>query len=250
MNPSYLQTKEGHTLAYHHTKGNGTHLMFLSGFRSDMQGTKALALEAYAKAKGLAFTRFDYSGHGESTGIFEEGTIGSWTRDALTIFDTIAADKTILIGSSMGGWIMLLLALQRKAHIAALVGIAPAPDFTERLMWQQATAEQQQTLITSGHIEMPNEYSDTPYSIAYQLISESRPHLLLDKPITLHHPVRLIHGMQDKDVPCSFSLELAEKLTSEDVELTFIKEAGHRLSEPSQIKTITRKLDQLLLTIA
>lgn len=219
-------------------------IMFLCGFRSDMTGTKAEFLDAHCAARGLGFLRFDYSGHGRSSGAFEDGTIGRWAEEAVAVLDR-SDGPMLLVGSSMGGWIMLLAALARPRRIAGLIGIAPAPDFTERLIWDALTEADQEMLLTRGRLEAPSQYADTPSILTRNLIEEGRRHLLLTAPIGVHGPVRLLHGMADPDVPHALSLELAEKLVSDDVRVTLIKDGDHRLSRPQDLALLAATIDEL-----
>lgn len=242
-----LARPDGTTLAFHHSpaEGAGARLpgvVFLGGFKSDMTGTKATRLEAFCRERGQQFTRFDYRGHGQSSGDFRDGTIGLWRSDALAVLDEVTEGPQILVGSSMGGWIMLLAALARPERVAGLVGIAPAPDFVVR-MYEEFSPEQKAALQRDGWIGRPSDYSDEPYVITRQLIEEGRDHLLLDRPIDLRLPVRLLHGLRDDDVPWDLSLRIAERLTSDDVRITYVKGGDHRLSaEPD--------LDLLCATVA
>ena len=216
---------------------------------SDMTGSKALSLESLAKQQGRAFLRFDYQGHGASSGRFEDGTIGSWTADAVAALDALTEGPQVLVGSSMGGWIMLLAALARPQRVAGLLGIAAAPDFTEDLMWDAYPQEVRDTLRREGVYHEPSDYGDEPYAITMRLIEEGREHLLLRAAIPLGCPVRLIHGMADPDVPWRTSIRLAERLESDDVEIALVKTGGHRLSEPEDLdrlgKTLCGLLDRL-----
>ena len=212
--------------------------MFCGGFKSDMTGSKAEALEQFCIEQGRAFTRFDYTGHGASSGHFEEGTIGAWVDDTLAMIDQVTTGPLLLIGSSMGGWIMLLAALARPERIKGLVGIASAPDFTEDLMWQAATAAERAVLQQTGRWEQPSAYSDEPYVITHRLIEEGRQHLLLRGPIAIDCPVHLLHGQRDPDVPFETSLRLAARLQSDDVTIELIKAGDHRLSTPSDLERI------------
>ncbi len=216
---------------------------------SDMTGSKALAIEEHARRSGRACLRFDYQGHGASSGAFADGTIGLWAGDAIAAFDALTEGPQVLVGSSMGGWIMLLLALARPERVAGLLGIAPAPDFTEDLMWQGFDAEARATLARDGLLRQPSDYGEEPYTITRALIEEGREHLLLRSPIPLTCPVRLIHGMADKDVPWQTSVRLTETLDSEDVEIQLVKGGGHRLSEPEDLARLTRTLDALLARV-
>jgi pimeloyl-ACP methyl ester carboxylesterase len=243
------------------TLGNGTRLayrrivagpgdrrpgiLFLSGFASDMTGTKGLALEAWARERGQAMLRFDYSGHGRSSGAFRDGTIGRWTEDTLVALDRLAAGPQILVGSSMGGWIMLLVALARPQRVAGLVGIAAAPDFTEDLMWAKMQELTRARLMTEGMILQPSQYQDAPMEISRVLIEDGRRHLLLRAPIALHRPVRLLHGMADPDVPWQTAIRLAERLTGADVTVTLVKDGDHRLSREPDLQRIFATIDEL-----
>jgi pimeloyl-ACP methyl ester carboxylesterase len=242
--PEILSRPDGSTIAYHKTAGDKTGkrapgLIFLGGFMSDMTATKARALEAHASAVGQDFLRFDYLGHGASSGRFEDGTIGRWAEDAIAVLDALTEGPQILIGSSMGGWIMLLAALARPERVAGLIGVAAAPDFTETLMWQLYTPEVRATLERDGVFYEPSEYSDEPYPITMDLIVEGRKHLLMDAAIPISCPVRLIHGTADLDVPHKLSLDLIDRLASTDVAVTLVKGGGHRLSEPGDLDRLT-----------
>jgi pimeloyl-ACP methyl ester carboxylesterase len=248
--PALLDSGRGVSIAYHSTPGKSPGVMFCGGFMSDMTGTKALALEAFCRNRGQAFTRFDYAGHGQSAGKFEDGTIGDWTGDALAVLDRVAQGPQVLVGSSMGGWIALNLALARPDRVAALVGIAAAPDFTEDLMWHEFPMEAQMLLETEGVIYEPSEYSDKPYPITMKLIQEGRRHLRLRGDIAIDRPVRLLHGMLDPDVPWKRSLLLADKLQSQDVRVTLVKDGDHRLSREQDLELLTRTVQELLTASA
>ncbi|WP_374381119.1 alpha/beta hydrolase [Dongia sp.] len=220
-------------------------IVFLGGFASDMTGTKAMALDAYCAATGRAYVRFDYTGHGKSSGRFSDGTIGAWRDDALSVLDQLTEGPQILVGSSMGGWLMLLCALARPDRVHALVGLAPAPDFTEELMWQTMDAGMQAQLMRDGRIEEPSAYSDEPYVITRALIEDGRRHLLLGAPIAIDRPVRLIHGQADPDVPFSVSLRLADRLISPDVVVHLVKDGDHRLSRPQDIERLMMAIEEV-----
>lgn len=247
-----LEVGRGEWLAYRHTPARGAGLalpgvMFLSGFMSDMTGTKAVWLEGFCRDRGLEFTRFDYQGHGASSGAFRDGTIGLWTENALAVLDRVTERPPILVGSSMGGWIMLLAALKRPEKIKALVGIASAPDFTEKLLWAGFDEAARREVMEQGVHDVPSCYAGgAPYSITRTLIEEGRRHLLLDGPIPIRCPVRLLQGMKDEDVPWRMALTLAEKLESEDVELHLVKNGAHRMSEPENLALLGRALEGLL----
>lgn len=244
-----LAQPDGGTIAYHRIAGRSPAVVFLTGLRSDMTGAKALALDALCRARGQAYLRFDYRGHGQSSGAFEEGTIGAWREDALEAIDRLTQGPLVLVGSSLGGWLMLLAALARPARIAGLVGIAPAADVTEELMWQRLSPEQRATLLRDGVLRLPSAYSPEPTPITRTLIEEGRRHLLLGGPIAFAGPVRLIHGLDDPDVPWQTSLRIAERLTSSDAEVILVKGGGHRLSEPRDLERmcgiVGRLCDQL-----
>ncbi len=220
-------------------------IVFLGGFASDMSGSKAMALDAYCAATGRAFLRFDYTGHGQSSGQFTDGTISKWRDDVLAVIDHLTEGPQILIGSSMGGWLMLLCTLLRPQRIGALIGLAAAPDFTEELMWGQMDANMRARLLAEGRIEEPSAYSDQPYVITRALIEDGRKHLLLGQDIGIDLPVRLLHGQADEDVPFAVSLRLAERLISEDVVVTLIKDGNHRLSRPQDIERLIATIEEL-----
>jgi pimeloyl-ACP methyl ester carboxylesterase len=220
-------------------------VLFCGGFTSDMTGTKALALESHCRDSGRQYARFDYGGHGASSGRFEDGTIGDWTADALAIVDQVIEGRLIVVGSSMGGWIMLLLALARRDRVHGLVGIAAAPDFTEDLLLAQATDEQRRQLAADGYWLQPSAYGNGPYPVTDKLIEDGRQHLLLGAPIPIGCPVHLLHGQRDADVPWETSLRLAERLQSDDVTIELIKAGDHRLSSAPDIARIIGAIERL-----
>lgn len=244
--PSTLSLPSGATLAYHACAGNAPTVVFLGGFRSDMSGTKALALDAHCRATGQAFLRFDYEGHGQSSGRFEDGSIGLWISNVIAMLTACTNGPLILVGSSMGGWIMLHAALALKERVVGLIGIAAAPDFPERLIWQQLSNSQQQLLKEQGSLTLPCDYGSEPYSISYHFIEESRQHRLLDHTIALTCHVHLLHGMADHDVPWHFSTTLATQLKSQDVEVSLVKNGDHRMSSPDQIAALLRIVDRMI----
>lgn len=244
---AFITCEDGSTIAYHRSSGKSPGVVFLTGFKSDMTGSKALALESYCQKRGQAFLRFDYTGHGQSSGQFVDGSIGQWAKDAIFALDQLTEGPQILVGSSMGGWIMLLTALQRLDRIAGLVGIAAAPDFTEDLMWGKFTADQQSLITEQGYVDLPNCYEDQePYRITQKLIEDGREQLLLAGELALNMPIRLIQGIEDADVPWSTAARIMEQVTSSDVEVTYVKTGDHRLSEPHDLARLTRTLDGLL----
>ncbi len=236
--PTFLTTPEGRRIAYARTAGRGPGILFLGGFRSDMEGSKALFLEESARSEGRAFIRFDYSGHGASDGRFEDGCIGDWLADARAVLDGLAEGPQVLVGSSMGGWIALLLARALPGRVAGLVGVAAAPDFTEDLVWSTAMPEQQAELMAKGRVEIASAYSDTPDVYTRRLIEEGRGNLVLRSPLTLPMPVRLLQGTADADVPTHVALRLLEHADCPDIRLTLVKGADHRFSTPDCLSLI------------
>lgn len=247
--PQFLTRKNGDRIAYHRSTGKSPGVIFLGGFMSDMTGTKACAVEEFCQKRGNAFVRFDYTGHGQSDVAFKDGTIGRWASDAIEVIDQLSDGPQVLVGSSMGGWIMLLSALAHKDRIKGLLGLAPAPDFTEDLMKADFTKEQLAALDRDGLIEIPSDYEDEPYTITKALIEDGAQNLLLRRPIDLQIPVRLIHGQRDTDVPWRTSLKLQEMLVSEDVEVTLVKNGDHRLSEEADLERMRMILDRLLTQV-
>ncbi|TGD71925.1 alpha/beta hydrolase [Mangrovimicrobium sediminis] len=247
-----LQRDDGESIAYDHLPGTGPGIVFLSGFNSNMQGDKALALAQWCAEQGRQFTRFDYFGHGASSGDFAAGTIGRWIDDAVAVFDAVTTGPQLLVGSSMGGWIMLHLALARPQRVSALVGIAAAPDFTATLREGRLGPEQMLQLELSGACDIPNCYDDgEPYTISRELLDEGETHRLLTREhIAIDVPVRLLHGQCDPDVPWERSLLLAEKLRGEDVEVTLVKDGDHRLSRPQDLARLLRTVDTLSRQLA
>ncbi|CAA7618846.1 alpha/beta fold hydrolase [Magnetospirillum sp. UT-4] len=242
-----LARGDGASIAYRRAAGTGPGVVFLHGFHSDMEGDKALALEAFCAARGTAFLRFDLFGHGQSSGAVEDGCIGRWKDDALAVIDTLTAGPQVLVGSSLGGWIALLAALERPRRVAGLVGIAAAPDFTEDLMWAGFDEAQRREMRETGRVMMENCYDpDDPWSIPRLLIDEGRNHLLLRDAINLDCPVRLIHGQNDADVPWRTALRIAECLVGDDVEVTLVKDGEHRLSRPADLARMIRTVEALL----
>ncbi|MEM6712394.1 MAG: alpha/beta hydrolase [Pseudomonadota bacterium] len=241
-------------LAFHKTEGNGPTLVWLGGFRSDMTGSKAMKVEEYAKERGQPCLRFDYSGHGQSGGTFTDGTIGQWRDDAAAMIAAQALGDCILIGSSMGGWIALLLAMDeaarakaegRASFVKALILLAPAPDFTQALMWPRFTPEQQEAIIRDGQLAEESPYDPEPTIITHRLIEEGRNHLILDAPIETACPVRILQGVEDTAVPHEHALKLMDALIHEDVVLTLIKDGDHRLSRDGDLATLVQVLDAL-----
>ena len=228
-------------------------LVWLGGFKSDMQGTKAAALARFAAERGRAIVRFDYSGHGESKGAFADGTIGRWLEESLAVFLDCCRGPQVLVGSSMGGWMALLLARElrragaqtgRNASIAGMVLIAPAVDFTEALMWQKFSPAVRQEIETKGAWLRPSQYDIAPYPITRQLIEEGRKHLLLGGLIETGCPVRILQGVEDPDVPWGHAAELVSRLAQDDVVLTLVKDGDHRLSRPEDIERLLAAIEE------
>ncbi len=224
-------------------------LLWLGGFKSDMNGIKAQALDRWANEQGRAITRFDYSGHGESGGNFLTGTISRWLEDSLAVFDAFCRGPQIVIGSSMGAWLALLLTREhaRRKHpgasVAGLVLIAPAVDFTEELMWKRFSPEVKCEIEQKGVWHRPSQYSQQPYPITRDLIEDGRRQLLLDGMVETGCPVRILQGVQDPDVPWQHAIELTARFAQDDVVLTLVKDGDHRLSRPEDI-------ERLLATVA
>jgi pimeloyl-ACP methyl ester carboxylesterase len=237
--------QSGERLAYCRTDGAGPGVVFLGGFMSDMSGTKATALEAACRAAGRAFLRFDYRGHGASSGRFVDGTIGDWADDAILALDRLTSGPQILVGSSMGGWLMLLAALARPERVAGLIGLAAAPDFTEDLMWNEFPEPVRRRLLADGIWHEPTEYGDEPYPITLRLIEDGRARLVLRRPLPIRCPLRLIHGMADRDVPWAVSQRLLQHAGTADATLTLVKDGDHRLSRPQDLARLVATLDEL-----
>ena len=242
-------------IAYRHRPAVDTSrpgLFWLGGFKSDMDGSKAIALDAYAKDKGLSFTRFDYSGHGLSGGDFLDGTISRWLEEAEAIIKATsqAGDRRILVGSSMGGWLALLLANKLKQDdevtVHGLVLIAPAVDMTADLMWDQMPDNIKARLMEDGRIEKPSDYSDEPYILTRDLIEDGRQHLFGPEIIEMGCPVHILQGGLDTDVPPSHALKLVSQLPLDDVVLSMIPGGDHRLSRAEDLQQLARSIDTLL----
>lgn len=241
----YLASAHGVRIAYRRSPGRGPARVWLCGFRSDMGGTKAAWLHGRAAAAGAPFLRFDYRGCGQSSGAFVDGTIGRWLEDALAAIDALTEGPLVLVGSSMGGWLALLAARARPDRVKGLMLIAPAPDFTERLMWPELPEAARAEIAERGVWMRPSAYDPEPTPITRALIEDGRDHLLLDGAIAFDGPVRIVHGQADPDVPWGLSLEIAERIASEDVRLTFVKGGDHRLSTPSDLDLLGAVLDEL-----
>ncbi|MBO9444575.1 alpha/beta hydrolase [Ruegeria sp. R14_0] len=226
----FLETSQGRRLAYHKSEGTGPTIVFLGGLKSDMEGTKAVHLEAWAKARGQSFLRFDYSGHGESSGRFEDGCIGDWHQDTVAAVTALTEGPLIVVGSSMGGWQALLLVKVVPERITGMVTIAAAPDFTEDGYWASFSDAQKQVLETEGYVELPSDYME-PYIITKRMIEDGRQQLVLRDAMDLPFPVRFLQGTADTAVSTATSVRLLEHATGPDMRLLLIKDADHRFSD-------------------
>ncbi len=240
---SYLDVSNGRRLAYAHTPGRGPVIVFLSGYRSDMEGTKAVHLENWASAGGRAYLRLDYSGHGASCGAFEDGCIGDWAADARAVIDAVVQGPVVLVGSSMGGWIGCILARQ-LSNIAGFVGIAAAPDFTEDGFWADFSQDQRRAVMQDGAVTVPSDY-DEPYLVTRKLIEDGRRHLVLRAPLAMPFPVRLMQGTDDTAVTRDTALRLLDHVDSPDLRLVFVKGADHRFSDPECLALIEQAVNEV-----
>lgn len=239
-----LTLPDGSTLAYVQRPGRSPGVVFLGGFMADMNGTKATYLDEFCQQQGQAILRFDYFGHGQSSGQLIDSTVGRWKQDVLAVLDNLAKGPQIIVGSSMGGWLMLLAAKERPEQVKALVGIAPAPDFIRPLVWDRVTSIQREEITTKGVTYIASPFQEKPYPITKHMIEEGQQHELLAAPIAINCPVRLLHGVKDIEVPSSFSLQLMDKLMSEDVRLTLIKDGDHRLNSAAHLKLLSNTLSE------
>jgi pimeloyl-ACP methyl ester carboxylesterase len=242
---------EARRIAVRARAGAAPGLFWLGGFKSDMKGTKAEALAAFAAHRGRGFVRFDYSGHGESPGDFADGTIGRWLEESLAVFTRFCRGPQVVIGSSMGGWLALLLAraLRRAAtpppaSLAGMVLIAPAVDFTEELMWKKFTPAAKREMEETGAWQRPSQYGNEPYLITRRLLEEGRQHLLLGGLIETACPVRILQGVEDPDVPWGHAVELVSRLGQDDVVLSLVKDGDHRLSRPEDLERLIAAVEE------
>lgn len=245
-----LVTRDGARIACRRRRGRPPGVMLCGGFRSDMKGTKAVALDAWAEAAGQSFLRFDYRGHGESSGKFTDGTVGLWRDDALLVLDQASVGPMVLVGSSMGAWIALLVALARPDRVRGLVLVAPAVDFTEALIWNRLPDDARAALERDGVWLRPSDYSDEPDRITRRLIAEGRGHLLLGGTIPFLGPVRILHGLADTTVPWQHGLRTAEALASADVAITLVKDGDHRLSDRGDLERLTAVVSEIVARAA
>lgn len=249
MNVEYLERDGKPTLAYVYSPGENTDLplvIFMGGYRSDMNGTKAVYLEAQCRSRGQSFVRFDYSGHGSSDSTFNDGTIGAWKDDALAVFDHVSAGgASVMVGSSMGGWIALLAARDRADQVKGLVGIAAAPDFTEEIYHERLDDTQRRVLNEKGIVHVPNDYSDEPYAYTLSFYQEAQAHLLMNEMQSADYPIRLIQGRKDIDVPFETALKIQETYQGADLEIIPVDEGDHRLSTPPDLILIDETVKTL-----
>ena len=234
----FLDRPDGSRLAWRKVEGRGPTLVWLGGFRSDMAGTKAQALAEWAQGQGRSYLRFDYFAHGESSGDFRHGTIGRWREDALAAIDALTEGPVVLVGSSMGGWIACLAALVRPERLHALVLVAPAPDFTDKLMEPSLPAEARAAIARDGVWMQPSEYDDAGYPLTRALFEDGRRWSILPGPVAITAPVRILQGGRDEAVPWRHALALAEALESDDVVFTLVKDGDHRLSRPQDLERL------------
>lgn len=247
--PSRLSRPGGETIAYHQLRGEGTGLIWLGGFKSDMEGSKVLTLQEWAAASARPFTRFDYFGHGQSSGAFRDGTISRWRDDALAVLDSVTEGPQVLVGSSMGGWVASLVALARPDRIKAIVFVAPAPDFTQKLMWPSLSDEAREAITQKGEWLSPSENGFDPYPITRSLIEDGKENCLMTGSVAIQCPVRILQGMLDEDVPWRHALEFAEQIESDDVTLNLIKDGDHRLSDPANLARLVDVVETLFWEI-
>jgi len=248
MTVSAFTSPQGRKIAYQKSDGATPGVVFLGGFKSDMEGTKALRLEAWAQRTGRGFLRFDYSGHGQSSGKFEEGSIGDWAEDAEAAIAALTTGPQILVGSSMGGWIALLLARGAPSRLAALVTIAAAPDFTEDSMWAGFSEAQKAELARAGQLALPSDYGE-PYIITQRLIEDGRAHLVLRTPLHLPFPTRFLQGTADEDVETAVALRLLEHASGPDMRLTLVNGADHRFSDDTCLALIENTIEEVIARI-
>ena len=243
----YLETPQGRRLAYHKTEGTGPCVVFLGGLKSDMMGTKAVFLEDWAKREGRAFLRFDYSGHGESSGAFTEGCIGDWAEDTLAAVEALTEGPILPVGSSMGGWQSLLLVRALPARIAGLVTIAAAPDFTEDGYWASFTEAQKKTVAETGQVELPSDYME-PYIITRRMIEDGRKQLVLRDPLHLPFPTRFLQGTADTAVSVATAVRLLEHAQGPDMQLQLVKDADHRFSDDRCLELLIQAVEEVSAT--
>ena len=241
----FLRRAEEPHLAYELLPGAGPVVVFLGGFTSTMTGTKASALREYCAGCGWCCLRLDYSGHGASSGAFAAGSIGKWTDDALAVIDAVTSGPLLLVGSSMGAWIMTLVALARPDRAAGMVGVAAAPGFTEELIWNSLSEDQQRVLRDAGCLILPGSGEEPPVAIGWELIEDGRRRRVLERPMPFHGPVRLLHGLADREVPWQTSVRLAQVLDGPDVVVTLLKDGDHHLTAPAHLEQVLRAVSEV-----
>ena len=241
----FLATQTGQKLAYSFTKGKGPTVVFLGGFKSDMEGSKAIFLEKWAKKRNRSFLRFDYSGHGQSTGDFLNLGIGDWFNDTKQIIELTKNNGLILIGSSMGGWISLLLSRELGSRLKGLITIAAAPDFTEDSMWKNFTEDQKKEVLNKGVLYLPSDYGE-PYPITRYLIENGRQNLVMREPLELTCPVRLMQGTEDTAVTRETALKLFDHISADDLSLFFKRGADHSFSDQGCLEILEKNLENML----
>jgi pimeloyl-ACP methyl ester carboxylesterase len=243
--PEVLRRPGQPDLAYRLRPGAAPTVVFLGGFVSDMTGTKATAVDAHCARRGWACLRLDYSGHGASGGAFVDGSVGRWADDALAVIDAATSGPLLLVGSSMGAWVMTLVALARPGRVAGMVGIAAAPEFTETLIWDALSADQQRSLRETGRLTLPGAGDEPPVTIGWELIADGRRRRVLESPLPFSGPVRLLHGLADPEVPWQTSVQLAQRIEGPDTRVTLIKDGDHRLSSPAHLAEVLRAVGEV-----
>jgi len=241
----FMDGPNGRRLAYNLTAGEGPGVVFLGGFMSDKEGTKAIHLEKWARDSGRAFLRFDYSGHGMSDGDFKDGTIGSWFADAMAIFDEVIEGPVIIVGSSMGGWIGLLLAEAREERVKGLIGVAAAPDFTMRLYDEELSDDHRAEIADKGYVEIPNDYGDDPYVFTRSLFDDGKQNLVLDRDHTHDYPMTLFHGLRDATVPKDVPLAIKDRYSGGPLDVVFIDDGDHSLSRLQDLELLFAEITSM-----
>lgn len=244
----FLDMPDGETVAYHQTFGEGPGLIWCGGLKSDMDGSKATALHDWAKSRGQAFLRFDYFGHGQSSGAFTDGCITRWAADTRYVLETLTKGPQVLVGSSMGGWAALITAMARPDLVAGLLLIAPAPDFTQKLMWPSFTPQIQKDILENGIYYEPSDYGD-PMELTLKLIRDGQDNLIMDAPIDYFGPVHILQGMRDAPVPWAHAQKLVALIQSDQVEFTLVKDGDHSLSRPADIERLKDSASRLVAKI-
>ncbi len=243
--PDFITTPQGRKLAYHMTEGKGPGVIFLGGLKSDMTGSKAMYLEDWAKSQGRSFLRFDYSGHGQSSQEFTDGCIGDWAEDAQFAIETLTQGPQLLVGSSMGGWISLLMSKRIPERMMGLVTIAAAPDFTEDGFWAEFDEDQKRQVMEEGQVALPSDYGE-PYIITRRMIEDGRNQLVMREPLALPFPVRMVQGTADTSVKTETALNLLKFATCDDIRLTLVRNKDHSFSDPECLTLIEASIGEVL----